>query len=85
MKNYTHEVRKVLIYTKVVTLWYRPPDVLLGSKNYSTSIDIWSVGCIFAEISNLKPLFAGSNDQDQLKKIFKIVGTPNSEVNINHH
>ena len=53
VKNYTHEV---------VTLWYRPPDVLLGSKNYNMSIDIWSVGCIFAEMSNLKPLFAGSND-----------------------
>jgi serine/threonine protein kinase len=73
VKNYTHEV---------VTLWYRPPDVLLGSKNYSTSIDIWSVGCIFAEISNLKPLFAGTNDADQLKKIFRVVGTPNVQVSI---
>jgi cyclin-dependent kinase len=73
VKNYTHEV---------VTLWYRPPDVLLGSKNYSTSIDIWSVGCIFAELSNLKPLFAGSNENDQLKRIFRVVGTPNVEVNL---
>lgn len=40
-------------------------------------IDIWSVGCIFAEMSNLKPLFAGNNEQDQLKKIFKVLGTPN--------
>lgn len=55
VKSFTHEV---------VTLWYRPPDVLLGSKNYNTSIDIWSVGCIFAEMSNLKPLFAGSNEND---------------------
>jgi len=50
VKNYTNEV---------VTLWYRPPDVLLGSKNYTTSIDIWSVGCILAELHNMKPLFAG--------------------------
>lgn len=63
-----------------MTLWYRPPDVLLGSKNYTTSIDIWSVGCIFAELSNLKPLFAGNNENDQLKKIFKIVGTPKVDV-----
>ena len=55
VKNYTHEV---------VTLWYRPPDVLLGSKNYSTSIDIWSIGCIFAEIVNLKALFPGNSDED---------------------
>jgi len=55
VKCYTHEV---------VTLWYRPPDVLMGSKNYNSSIDMWSVGCIFAEMSNLKPLFAGSNEQD---------------------
>lgn len=52
VKSYTHEV---------VTLWYRPPDVLLGSQKYSTEIDIWSVGCIFAELVNLKPLFAGQN------------------------
>eukprot|EP01017_Pseudomicrothorax_dubius_P002192 TRINITY_DN0_c914_g1_i5.p1 TRINITY_DN0_c914_g1~~TRINITY_DN0_c914_g1_i5.p1 ORF type:complete len:307 (+),score=87.75 TRINITY_DN0_c914_g1_i5:50-970(+) len=67
VKNYTNEV---------VTLWYRGPDILLGAKNYSTPIDIWSVGCIFAEMVNLKPLFAGSSEADQLKKIFKILGTP---------
>jgi len=59
VKNYTNEV---------VTLWYRAPDILLGSKNYSTSIDIWSIGCIFVEMMNLKPLFPGSSEQDQLKK-----------------
>ncbi len=48
----------------------------MGSKNYSTSVDIWSVGCIFAEMVNTKPLFAGSNEEDQLIKIFKGRGTP---------
>ena len=62
-----------------MTLWYRPPDVLMGSKNYSTSIDIWSVGCIFGEMVNMKPLFAGSSEKDQLKKIFKSIGTPSIE------
>lgn len=71
VKNYTNEV---------VTLWYRAPDILLGSKNYSTSIDIWSIGCIFVEMLNLKPLFPGSSEQDQLKKIFKIMGTPDPNV-----
>lgn len=70
VKNFTHEV---------VTLWYRAPDILMGSKNYSTSVDIWSVGCIFAEIVNRKPLFAGQDEKEQLQKIFKIRGTPNEE------
>ncbi len=70
VKNYTNEV---------VTLWYRPPDVLLGSKVYMTSVDIWSIGCIFGEMTNGKALFTGLNEQDQLKKIFKIRGTPNEK------
>ncbi|KAL3111603.1 hypothetical protein niasHT_019950 [Heterodera trifolii] len=62
---------------EVVTLWYRPPDVLLGAKLYNTSIDMWSAGCIFAEISNCgKPLFPGADVDDQLKRIFKLLGTP---------
>lgn len=67
VRSYTHEV---------VTLWYRAPDVLLGSNKYSTPVDIWSVGCIFAEMVNGAPLFPGSSDEDQLKRIFKILGTP---------
>lgn len=62
--------------TEVVTLWYRPPDVLLGNKFYSTSIDIWSVGCIFAEMMNGKPLFPGSNMRDELLRIQRVLGLP---------
>lgn len=51
----------------------------MGSKNYSTSVDIWSIGCIFAEIVNRRPLFAGQNEEDQLMKIFKGRGTPDAE------
>jgi serine/threonine protein kinase len=51
---------------EVVTLWYRAPDVLLGSRNYSTSIDMWSVGCIMAEMHTGKPLFPGKTNEDQL-------------------
>ncbi|KAJ1931483.1 negative regulator of the PHO system, partial [Linderina pennispora] len=61
---------------EVVTLWYRAPDVLLGSRNYSNTIDIWSAGCIMAEMYTGRPLFAGSNNDDQLLKIFRIMGTP---------
>jgi serine/threonine protein kinase len=68
---------------------YRPPDVLLGSKNYLTTVDIWSIGCIFAgklldfmflEMINGKPLFTGVSESDQLKKIFRIRGTPTEKV-----
>ena len=71
VRNYTHEV---------VTLWYRAPDVLLGSKYYATSIDMWSIGCIFAEMVTGKQLFMGKNNHDQLKKIFHIRGTPNEKI-----
>jgi serine/threonine protein kinase len=65
---------------EVVTLWYRAPDVLLGSRNYATSIDIWSSGCIMAEMATGKPLFPGKNNEDQLIKIFKLMGTPTEDT-----
>ncbi|XP_015175052.1 PREDICTED: cyclin-dependent-like kinase 5 isoform X2 [Polistes dominula] len=66
---------------EVVTLWYRPPDVLFGAKLYTTSIDMWSAGCIFAELANAgRPLFPGSDIDDQLKRIFKMLGTPTEET-----
>jgi serine/threonine protein kinase len=61
---------------EVVTLWYRAPDVLLGSKAYTTSIDIWSSGCIMAEMYTGRPLFPGSTNENQLMRIFRIMGTP---------
>lgn len=61
---------------EVVTLWYRAPDVLLGSQKYSTPIDLWSAGCIFAEMVTGRPLFPGRDAKDELLKIFKILGTP---------
>ena len=64
----------------VVTLWYRPPDVLLGSTTYGTAVDIWSLGCIFAEMAMGRPLFNGQNDADQLLKIFKVLGKPAQET-----
>ncbi|KAM7334605.1 hypothetical protein ACRRTK_007925 [Alexandromys fortis] len=67
MRTYTHEV---------VTLWYRAPEILLGSKFYSTAVDLWSIGCIFAEMVIGKPLFPGDSEIDQLFQIFRILGTP---------
>lgn len=56
---------------QVVTLWYRAPEILLGSRQYSTPVDMWSVGCIFAEMVNQKPLFPGDSEIDELFKIFR--------------
>lgn len=56
-----------------MTLWYRPPDVLLGSTNYTTSLDLWGVGCILLEMLMGAPSFPGVRDAlDQLDKIFKV-------------
>lgn len=71
VRQYTHEV---------ITLWYRAPEILLGSKHYSTPVDLWSIGCIFAEMVNQKPLFPGESEIDQLFKIFQIRGTPTEET-----
>jgi non-specific serine/threonine protein kinase len=62
--------------SEVVTLWYRPPDVLLGNRSYAADIDIWAAGCIMAEIFLGRPLFPGRTNEDQLEVIFRVVGTP---------
>ncbi|GAB0091059.1 Serine/threonine-protein kinase PITSLRE [Sergentomyia squamirostris] len=64
----------------VVTLWYRAPELLLGCKEYSTPIDVWSVGCIFAEFLSMAALFPGKSEIDQLNRIFKDLGTPNEKI-----
>ncbi|KAH0520069.1 Cyclin-dependent kinase 18 [Microtus ochrogaster] len=65
---------------EVVTLWYRPPDVLLGSTEYSTPIDMWGVGCILYEMATGKPLFPGSTVKEELYLIFRLLGTPTEET-----
>lgn len=67
----------VRVYTKeVVTLWYRAPEILLGSEYYGPAIDVWSLGCIFYEMLTKKVLFPGDSEIDQLFKIFRMLGTP---------
>ncbi|KAF5200951.1 Cell division control protein 2-like protein [Thalictrum thalictroides] len=71
MKKYTHEI---------LTLWYRAPEVLLGATHYSTPVDMWSVGCIFAELITGKALFPGDSELQQLLHIFRLLGTPNEQI-----
>ncbi|XP_051127024.1 cyclin-dependent kinase E-1 isoform X2 [Andrographis paniculata] len=81
----------------VVTIWYRAPELLLGAKHYTSAVDTWAVGCIFAELLTLKPLFQGQEVKgtpnpfqlDQLDKIFRVLGHPTPEkwptlVNLPH-
>jgi serine/threonine protein kinase len=56
----------------VVTRWYRCPELLLGSPTYSTGVDVWAMGCIFAELLTNKPLFMGSDEAHQLDAIFQV-------------
>lgn len=71
LRSFTHEV---------VTLWYRAPEILLGTKEYSTAVDIWSLGCIFAEMATGKPLFRGDSEIDEIFKMFQIMGKPTEET-----
>lgn len=71
IRAYTHEV---------VTIWYRAPEILLGSCIYGPAVDIWAIGCIFAEMYTRKALFPGDSEIDQIFRIFRTLGTPTEEV-----
>jgi len=64
---------------RVITLWYRPPELLLGATQYGPAIDMWSVGCIMAELLTRQAIFPGRNEVDQLELIFQICGSPDKE------
>uniref|UniRef100_A0A0K0F5T3 Mitogen-activated protein kinase n=1 Tax=Strongyloides venezuelensis TaxID=75913 RepID=A0A0K0F5T3_STRVS len=63
----------------VATRWYRAPEIMLNSKGYTKAIDVWSVGCILAEMLNNRPLFPGKHYLDQLNLILAVVGSPSQE------
>ena len=67
LKKYTREIE---------TLWYRAPELMLGENKYSFGVDIWALGCIFAEVITKKPLFQGDCQIDQIYKVFQLLGTP---------
>uniref|UniRef100_A0A9J7WYR3 Cyclin dependent kinase 10 n=2 Tax=Cyprinus carpio TaxID=7962 RepID=A0A9J7WYR3_CYPCA len=65
---------------RVVTLWYRAPELLLGTKTQTTALDMWAVGCIFAELLAHKPLLPGASEIQQLDLIVQLLGTPNESI-----
>ena len=70
---------KKKITNRVVTLWYRAPELLFGEDHYGPAIDMWSIGCVFSELLTGTPLFKGKKEMDQVDKIVEKCGTPNEE------
>ena len=64
----------------VVTRWYRAPELLVDNQGYSTAIDVWSVGCILAELIIRKPLLPAASEEEQLNMITKLLGNPTSKL-----
>ncbi|KAK3040464.1 hypothetical protein RJ639_028749, partial [Escallonia herrerae] len=71
--------QSVPLTTRVVTLWYRPPELLLGAIHYGVAVDLWSAGCILGELYAGKPIMPGRTEVEQLHKIFKLCGSPSED------
>ncbi|OMO98919.1 hypothetical protein COLO4_13625 [Corchorus olitorius] len=71
--------RKHPMTSRVVTLWYRAPELLLGATDYGVGVDLWSAGCILAELLAGKPIMPGRTEVEQLHKIYKLCGSPSDE------
>lgn len=69
----------VTMTSRVVTLWYRPPELLLGATHYGVAVDLWSAGCILGELYAGKPILPGKTEVEQLHKIFKLCGSPSED------
>ncbi|KAH8909934.1 kinase-like protein [Coniochaeta sp. PMI_546] len=80
MARYVGDPPPAKLTQLVVTLWYRAPELLLGASRYGPAIDMWSVGCIFGELLTREPLLQGTNEVDELTKIFNLCGVPSDET-----
>lgn len=79
LATFFHPDQKHPLTSRVVTLWYRPPELLLGATEYGVAVDLWSTGCILAELLAGKPIMPGRTEVEQLHKIFKLCGSPSEE------
>jgi serine/threonine protein kinase len=64
---------------EVISTWYRPPELLMGDRSYDLSSEMWSIGCIIAEMARGRPIAMGDSDIDQLQKFFVVLGTPTED------
>ncbi len=77
--RYTGRIARDYDYTnRVVTLWYRAPELLLGEQRYSYGVDVWAAGCIFLEFYTKQPVFRGNTEVDQSELIWRVCGSPTS-------
>ncbi|KAH6827153.1 Protein kinase superfamily protein [Perilla frutescens var. hirtella] len=79
LASYFDNHNKVPLTSRVVTLWYRPPELLLGAIQYGVAVDLWSTGCILGELYAGKPIMPGRTEVEQLHKIFKLCGSPSED------
>ncbi|KAE9587375.1 hypothetical protein Lal_00004782 [Lupinus albus] len=79
LSTFFDPMQKQSMTSRVVTLWYRSPELLLGATLYGVGIDLWSAGCILAELLYGKPIMPGRTEVEQLHKIFKLCGSPSEE------
>lgn len=79
LSTFVRQNQKQPMTSRVVTLWYRPPELLLGSTNYGVSVDLWSAGCILAELFYRRPIMPGRTEVEQLHKIFRLCGSPSED------
>ncbi|KAL0697514.1 hypothetical protein Bca4012_053636 [Brassica carinata] len=79
LANFYGSHQKEPLTSRVVTLWYRPPELLFGSTDYGIAVDMWSTGCILAELFHGKAIMPGRTEVEQLHKIFKLCGSPSEE------
>ncbi|PIN17757.1 Cdc2-related protein kinase [Handroanthus impetiginosus] len=79
LANFFDTGKRIPLTSRVVTLWYRAPELLLGSTNYGIGIDLWSAGCLMAEMFAGRPIMPGRNEVEQIHRIFKLCGTPSDD------
>ncbi|XP_047948411.1 probable serine/threonine-protein kinase At1g54610 [Salvia hispanica] len=79
LASYFDNQNKIPLTSRVVTLWYRPPELLLGATQYGVAVDLWSTGCILGELYAGKPIMPGRTEVEQLHKIFKLCGSPSED------
>ncbi|KAK8561131.1 hypothetical protein V6N13_149689 [Hibiscus sabdariffa] len=79
LATFSHPDEKRPLTSRIVSLWYRPPELLLGCTDYGAAVDLWSSGCVLAELFAGKPILPGRTEVEQLHKIFKLCGSPSEE------
>ncbi|KAH7929482.1 Pkinase-domain-containing protein [Leucogyrophana mollusca] len=79
LARFYHKRRRADYTNRVITLWYRPPELLFGATVYGPEVDMWSAGCIMLELYTKKPIFQGNDEIHQLDVIYRIIGTPTAE------